>query len=71
MGYKYSYEGSVEGRDGCITKNWKGSTYAVSEAKARTNLAYQYKQEFGMEPYVKIKLPAKLTKSEMKGMRYR
>ena len=36
----YSYDGPVMEFDRCIANHWQGQTYAVSEAKARTNLAY-------------------------------
>ena len=56
----YSYEGPVLEFDKIISNRWQGQTYAVSEAKARTNLAYQFKRETGRVPRSKITLPGKM-----------
>lgn len=56
----YSYEGHVLEFDKIIANRWKGQTYAVSEAKARTNLAFQFKRETGRVPRSKITLPDKI-----------
>lgn len=56
----YSYDGPVMEFDRCIANHWKGQTYAVSEAKARTNLAYQFKRETGRVPRTRISLPGKI-----------
>ena len=56
----YSYEGPVLLFDKTIANRWKGQTYAVSEAKARTNLAFQFKKETGRLPRTKISLPGKI-----------
>ena len=69
--YTYSYDGPVEKFGRCVTQRWTGTTRAVSESKARSNLTYQYKQEFGEAPNTKITLPGKLVKSDMKGKVYR
>ena len=42
---KYIYDGPVKEFDKLISEHWKGETIAPSEAKARSNLAYQYKRE--------------------------
>lgn len=57
---KYSYDGPVEEFGKCVTRRWVGTTSAVSEAKARCNLIYQYKKEFGRIPATKITLPGKI-----------
>ena len=54
---KYIYDGPVMVFDTCVTNHWKGETIADSEAKARSNLAYQFKQEFDKAPTSKITLP--------------
>ena len=41
---QYSYDGIVKEFDTIISNRWRGSTYAVSEKKARSNLVYQYKK---------------------------
>ena len=57
---KFTYEGPVEEFGRCVTPKWRASTYAVSEVKARSNLAYQYKKQFNRAPNVKVTLPGKL-----------
>lgn len=59
----YSYEGPVMKFDVCIVHSWKGETFAPSEAKARSNLAYRYKKENGLAPNVRITLPGKINVS--------
>ena len=56
----YSYDGPVLEFDKIIANHWKAQTYAVSEAKARTNLAYQFKTSTGRVPRTKITLPGKI-----------
>ena len=56
----YSYAGPVLEFDKIVTNCWQGQTYAVSEAKARSNLAYQFKKENGKVPRSKITLPGKI-----------
>lgn len=58
--HHYIYDGPVMQFQHCITSNWHGSTYATSEAKARTNLTYQVKQKMHYIPEVKIDLPGKI-----------
>lgn len=62
--HKYSYDGPVMEFDKCIDSHWKGETMAPTEAKAKTNLAFQYKKKYGRTPGTKITLPGKLTKGE-------
>lgn len=57
---QYSYEGPVMSFDRCVANRWKASTTAVSEKKARSNLAHQYKREFGLTANAKITLPGKI-----------
>ena len=56
----YMYEGPVKEFDTCIRNYWKATTYAVSENKARSNLAYRYKKESGRTRDCKITLPGKI-----------
>lgn len=56
----YSYDGPVCEFDKTIANCWHGETYAVSEKKARTNLAYQFKRDTGRVPRTKITLPGKI-----------
>lgn len=59
---KYVYEGPVLAFDKCIAFHWKGTTCAVSEAKARCNLAHQFKVENNKVPRTRITLPGKILK---------
>ena len=56
----YSYEGPVLEFDKVVANKWSGTTYAVSEAKARSNLAYQFKRDNNKIPRTKITLPGKI-----------
>lgn len=56
----YSYEGPVLEFDKIVANKWSGTTYAVSEAKARSNLAYQFKRDNNKIPRTKITLPGKI-----------
>ena len=56
----YSYDGPVLEFDKIVTNHWQAQTYATSEAKARSNLAYQFKKINGKVPNTKITLPGKL-----------
>jgi len=58
---KYSYDGPVMEFTTCVTPKWYGSTYAISESKARSNLSYQYKVTHGRTPDSSVSLPGKLT----------
>lgn len=61
---KYIYDGPVKEFDRIVTEHWKASTYAVSEKKARSNLAFQYKRENGLLPRTMISLPGKIVIAE-------
>ena len=56
----YSYNGPVLEFNRCIANRWNGQTYATSESKARSNLAFQFKRETGRLPRTKITLPGKI-----------
>ena len=56
----YSYNGPVLEFDRIVANHWKAQTYATSEAKARTNLAFQFKKITGRVPRTKITLPGKI-----------
>lgn len=57
---QYEYDGPVMIFDTCVASRWKGSTYAVSERKARSNLAYQFKKMHNRVPGARITLPGKI-----------
>jgi hypothetical protein len=56
----YSYDGPVLEFERIVANHWKASTYAESEAKARCNLAHQFKMQTGRAPRSKITIPGKL-----------
>lgn len=56
----YTYNGPVMEFNNCIAERWQARTYATSEAKARNNLAYQFKMQMGKEPRSKISITGKL-----------
>lgn len=56
----YTYYGPVLEFDKIVAERWSAQTYAVSESKAKSNLAYQFKKETGRVPRTKITLPGKV-----------
>lgn len=64
---RYFYDGPVMEFEKVVSDRWQASTYAVSEAKARSNLTYQYKRENGKDPRSKITLPGKIILGVLKG----
>lgn len=57
---KYIYDGPVRMYENVLTSHWKAETIAESEAKARSNLAYQYKKAHGLDRSTKIILTGKI-----------
>ena len=57
---QYNYDGPVMEFDRCVSNNWRGTTYAASEKKARSNLAYQIKKQNNRIASTRISLPGKL-----------
>lgn len=57
----YEYEGPIMVFDTCVASKWRGSTYAVSEEKARNNLTYQAKKLLNKLPNTRVTLPGKIT----------
>ena len=51
---RYVYDGQVMEFDTCVTRRWKASTYAVSEKKAKSNLAYRLKKANNKPTNLKI-----------------
>lgn len=58
---KYIYDGPVKEFGTIISERWQASTYAISEAKARSNLIYRYKKMHGKDASAKITLSGKIT----------
>ena len=56
----YFYDGPVLEFEKIIDNHWSASTRAESEKKARSNLAYQFKKQYGKVPQSKITIPGKL-----------
>lgn len=57
---RYSYSGPVMEFNTLLTDIWEGETFASSERKARSNLAYQFKKANNRIAGSKITLPGKL-----------
>ena len=57
---QYMYEGPIMVFETCVASNWKAYTYAVSEAKARTNFSYQAKKALNKLPSTRVALPGKI-----------
>lgn len=60
MNNTYTYNGPVMEHGKCVAWKWEGFTAAPSEAKARSNLKYQFKMETGRIASSKIELPGKV-----------
>lgn len=56
----YSYDGPVLEFDRVISNRWVGTTYAPTEKKAKSNLAFQFRKQFNKEARTKIALPGKV-----------
>ena len=56
----YLYDGPVTSFGTMVTNRWKGSTYAMSDRKAKSNLAFQYKKQRHLQPGSKIELPGEV-----------
>ena len=56
----YFYDGPVLEFDKIVANHWSAKTLAESEKKARSNLAYQFKMQYGKVPRSKITIPGKL-----------
>lgn len=63
----YSYNGPVMEFGRVVDNLWKGETYATSEQKAKSNLAYQYKNSHGKLPQSKITLPGNVVRGGVNG----
>lgn len=57
---RWVYDGPVMEFDTCIANHWRGETFAPSEAKAKSNLTYQFKKKNNQIPSSKITLPGDL-----------
>lgn len=57
---RYLYDGPVLEFGKCVADRWTASTYAESERKALSNLAYQYKKRNNRVANVPVSLPGNL-----------
>lgn len=55
----YSYNGPVMDRSGVVDSNWKATTCAGTEKRAKKNLIDQYRKEHGIPVDQEVILPAK------------
>ena len=60
---KFTYDGPVAEGDRLIQQRWQGETWANSPAKARVNLAYQFKKATKRPAMAKIKLPGEVVRA--------
>ena len=58
--HKYYYNGPVMEFGRLVADHWKGETVAPSERKAKSNLAYNYKQKYNRPMGAKVELPGEL-----------
>jgi len=52
----YQYEGAVLIFDRVVANNYKAQTRASSAAKARSNIAYQFRREANIADHIPVKL---------------
>ena len=57
---EYKYSGPVMEFDRCIDRSWTATTYAVSEKKALSNLAFRYKRDHNRVANTRITLTGKI-----------
>lgn len=57
---EYYYCGPVKAFGDYISNQWRASTFAVSEAKAKSNFMYQYKMEHNLPRTAKVELVGKI-----------
>jgi hypothetical protein len=57
---QYIYDGPVMQFETCIADRWQGTTWAISEKKARSNLTYQFKKHSNYISDARITLPGKV-----------
>lgn len=62
--HEYTYDGPVMVFERCVYDRWIATTKAPSESKARANLAYRYKSQYGLARNAKVYLPGKLSRAD-------
>lgn len=64
---RYDYKGPVEEFGRCIAHEWTGHTYTTTLSRARSNLAHQFKQQYGKATTSKITLPGEIKVTSVGG----
>lgn len=62
---KYKYEGPVTSFGRVLAWEWRGETVAESTAKAKSNLAFQFKKANNLLRGARIELPGKIMVSSI------
>ena len=52
----YTYEGAVIVFDRVVAHNYRAQTTAASPAKARSNIAYQYRKKANIADHIPVRL---------------
>ena len=52
----YIYNGPILSMNKVVKEQWQGETQAMSDKKAKANLCYQFKKEYGLAPTANITL---------------
>lgn len=60
----YLYDGPVTQFGEVIARDWKASTRAVSQKKARCNLIYQYKKQHNLSADSRVELLGEIRSKE-------
>ena len=55
----YQYEGAVLIFDRVVAHNYRAQTRATSKAKARNNIAYQFRKKTNIADHIPVKLTGK------------
>ncbi len=62
--HDYTYNGPVMVFERCVCDRWIATTKAPSESKARANLTFRYKKQYGFASNAKVYLPGKLCRAD-------
>lgn len=60
MMYKWRYDGPVMEFNTCVCNRWTGETVATSEARAKSNLVFQFKKQNNKCARTVVSMPGKL-----------
>ena len=58
--HEYTYNGPVMIFDRCVANHWKGTTMAISQQSAKSNLIYQYKKKNNLTASARVTLPGEV-----------